>query len=109
MNMLQAYQREPSRVLKNVDRWTCVGKVEGHGWICTHGDGLYAVNFQRLYEIILYSRMLNQHHLPSVSRSDPIVLNERLRIHKLVNLELSMIQLVILQVFGKLSIVGLAY
>ena len=109
MDMLQAYQREPSRVLKNVGRWTCVGKVEGHGWICAHGDGLYAVNFQRLYEMILYSRMLNQHYLPSVSRSDPLVLTERLHIDKLINQELLIIQFVILQVFGKLSIVGLAY
>lgn len=58
--------------------WVCVGQVaDRSGWICSREDQLYAVNFQRLYEVVLFSRMLSQHHLPTKKALNPLTISHK--------------------------------
>ena len=58
--------------------WVCVGQVaDRSGWICSREDQLYAVNFQRLYEVVLFSRMLSQHHLPTQKALNPLTISHK--------------------------------
>lgn len=59
------------------DRWVPLRKISEHGWLCTNGLELLAVNFLRLYEVILYSRMANERIISSKPVQNLISLNQK--------------------------------
>lgn len=56
--------------------WSVVTKLE-NGWLCSKGEDIVAVNFSKLYEVILYFRLVDQQILPSRFAPKPIVINEK--------------------------------
>ncbi|KAI9553876.1 putative MLH2 [Daphnia sinensis] len=59
-------------------QWFCVGKLENCGWLCSNGHMVMAVNFTRLYEMILYSRLASGHIVPSKPLVNPILIDKRI-------------------------------
>lgn len=45
--------------------WICLKRLEQGGWLCSNGEEVIAVNFTRLFEMILYSRLANEYVIPS--------------------------------------------
>ena len=63
--------------LQQVERWVCVKKLGKNSWLCTNEHELMAVNFIRLYEMILFSRLSSEQILPSRFLALPIFINPR--------------------------------
>lgn len=60
------------------DQWVCLKKFEKNCWLCSNGEEIMAVNFTRLYEIILYSQLANSHVLQSRPTNSPILIDKKL-------------------------------
>ncbi|XP_057375180.1 PMS1 protein homolog 1-like isoform X2 [Daphnia carinata] len=69
---LKAFQQIPKC------QWFCMGKLENFGWLCSNGHMVMAVNFTRLYEMILYSRLASGHIVPSKQLANPILIDKRI-------------------------------
>jgi hypothetical protein len=64
-------------ITQQAERWTCIKKLGTNSWLCTNEHEIMAVNFSRLYEMILYSRLSNEQVLPSRFLPIPISINPR--------------------------------
>lgn len=58
------------------NEWFCIKKMEG-GWLCSNNQEIIAVNFTRLYEMILYSRLLEDRVIPSRPIHRPILIDQK--------------------------------
>ena len=58
--------------------WFCFNKIEGNTWLCSNTRELMAINFTRLYEMILYSRLVSEHVIPSRPVKSPILMDKKL-------------------------------
>ena len=58
------------------EQWFCVKKFDSGGWLCSNTHEIIAVNFSRLYEMILYSRLTTEHIIPSRPLVNPIVIDK---------------------------------
>jgi hypothetical protein len=68
---LESSQSEPK------DQWFCLKKIENDSWLCSNRHDVMAVNFTRLYEMILYSRLANEHVIPSRTVNNPMLIDKK--------------------------------
>ena len=68
---LESSQSEPK------DHWFCLKKIENDSWLCSNRHDVMAVNFTRLYEMILYSRLANEHVIPSRTVNNPMLIDKK--------------------------------
>jgi len=61
----------------NNEKWSCLKKLDHRSWLCSNGSEIMAVNFDRLYELILFERLSLQHILPSKCPPSPIKIHCR--------------------------------
>lgn len=66
-----------SSQLKINDQWFCLKKIESGSWLCSNRNDVMAVNFTRLYEMILYSRLVNEHVIPSRALNNPMLIEKK--------------------------------
>lgn len=57
--------------------WRCLKKLDQGGWLCSDGNEIMAVNFTRLFEVILFSRLANEYVLPSQPVTNPLNIDAR--------------------------------
>lgn len=63
--------------LLSKNEWFCIKRMDDVGWLCSNHQEIMAVNFTRLYEMILYSRLLNEHVIPSQPLTRPILIDQK--------------------------------
>ncbi|XP_046453620.1 PMS1 protein homolog 1-like isoform X3 [Daphnia pulex] len=66
-----------SSQLKTKDQWFCLKKIESGSWLCSNRNDVMAVNFTRLYEMILYTRLVNEHVIPSRTVNNPMLIDKK--------------------------------
>lgn len=62
------------------NQWYCLKKLDDGGWLFSNSQEIMAVNFTRLYELILYSTLASQHVIPSRPAKSPFLIDKKLKL-----------------------------
>ena len=77
MGLLSSALESVSQSPDEESKWWCLKELKHRCWLCSNGQEIMAVNFDRLNELIHFDRLINDHILPSRILPSPIEITAR--------------------------------